>query len=276
MDFQEYLAQTYFSEDALDAHEYGNFKELLHQVEQFIDVGASHGVYTKLALEAMEDGRIISIEADPTRFAVLENNIHEWAESYSITPELMMSAASDAKDIDTNSHILFYVTDTQISGSFFPVDERSDDYRPIEVPIIMIDQIADLDKKTLIKIDVEGAELRVLNGCTRLIEQHNSEFFVELSWWGDRERGSSPFSVLRFAWGHGMRVDRRLRSDYLLRKETNFVRRLISILKCCPPLLPRFIFTKFVPKPLRMTIIRRQNDRRLSRYQFDSSSLHGA
>jgi len=57
----------------------------------------------------------------------------------------------------------------------------------------MIDQIADLDKKTLIKIDVEGAELRVLNGCTRLIEQHNSEFFVELSWWGDRERGSSPF-----------------------------------------------------------------------------------
>ena len=91
---------------------------MLREVEQFIDVGASHRVYTKLALEAMEDGRIISIEADPTRFAVLENNIHEWAESYSITPELMMSAASDAKDTDTNSHILFYVTDTQISGSF--------------------------------------------------------------------------------------------------------------------------------------------------------------
>lgn len=266
MDFQDYLAQTYFSEDALDAHEYGHFKELLDGVEQFIDVGASHGVYTKLAMEEMSAGRIISIEADPTRFAILEANVDRWGITCPVKPELQLLAASDPDDVNANTPILFYVTDTQISGSFFPVEERSDNYRAIEVPITTLDQIASLDKKTLIKIDVEGAELRVLRGCSQLIKQNKSAFFVELSWWGDRDRKTTPFSVLRFAWQNKLSVTRRLRSDYLFQHEEHFAKLLVSILRCFPPLLPRFVFARFCPKSIRRRIIRRQNEKRLNRF----------
>ncbi len=62
-DYQDYLAWTYFGEDAFDRAEFVRFKETLRGTNRFIDVGASHGVYTYHANRVLENAEIIAIEA---------------------------------------------------------------------------------------------------------------------------------------------------------------------------------------------------------------------
>ena len=265
MDFQQYLDWTYFGDEKFDAVEFARLGELFEGVDTFIDVGASHGVYTFHALRYMNQGRIIAIEADPERFAVLKANVAKWSSTSNATVECLMAAASDDLDIQENPTATFFTTGTQISGGLFPVSERSDDYAPIEVPCVKLDAFLVADESVLVKIDVEGAELRVLKGSAGLIRSGKTRFFVEISWWGDRGRKTSLLSTLRFVFQSKLGIERRLRSDYLLFPEPSGLRRSLQVTRVLLALLPRYAFNAFVPSSTREVLIRRQNERRLAR-----------
>lgn len=269
MDYQRYLHWTYFGDHAMDAEEFERMGRLFEGVDLFVDVGASHGVYTFHALQHVGDGAVVAIEADPTRFAILESNVAEWSATSDVDVTCLNAAASDDDDLAAGPSITFWTTDTQISGGLFPVAERSDEYAPIEVPLLRLDDVvaahADERARVLVKIDVEGGELRVLRGARSLIASGRATFFVELSWWGDRDRGTSIWSTLRFAWRSGLGIERRLRSDYLLALEPDGRTRLRQYLRVVPPLLPRWVFGRLAPRPLRTRLIRRQNEARLAR-----------
>ena len=265
-DYQEYLAWTYFSDKALDRAEYPRFEAIVRGTKRFIDVGASHGVYTYLANQALENAEIISIEADPERFSILTANAAKWQSGSTNIIRCINAAASDEQDRRELSQMPFYTTGTQISGGLFPVVERSDDYRPINIPLLCIDDFFDPGIKTFVKIDVEGSELRVLQGAKNHIRDGNVTFFTELSWWGDRDRRTSALDVLIFFYRSGMRVERRLRSDYLATPEPNMKARLLSVLRCFFPIFMRVSYSKLVPRRARIWRERRQNRRRLARY----------
>lgn len=264
--YQDYLAWTYFGADAFDRAEFARFKETLGDTNRFIDVGASHGVYTYHANKILENAEILAIEADPERFRVLEANAKKWSAESSNDIRCINAAASDEADRQIAPEVTFYTTGTQISGGLFSVDERSDDYAPMKVPVMCIDDFFEPSSRTFVKIDVEGAELRVLQGASRHIEAGNTRFFTEISWWGDRERKTSALDVLRFALKSGLRADRRLRSDYLLSTDASSSSRLWSFIRCLPPLLLRVAFNTIVPLSVRTWRERRENRRRLSRY----------
>ena len=160
-----------------------------------------------------------------------------------------------------------------MSGGLFSISERSDDYTPIRVPLLCVDDFFEPSAKTFVKIDVEGAELRVLQGAVRQIEAGNARFFTEISWWGDRDRGTSGLDVLRFCLRYCLRTDRRQRSDYLLSPEPDSSARLWSIMCCLPPLLSRVTYDAIVPLRLRTWRERRENRRRLSRYTGSCCAL---
>ncbi len=273
-DYQEYLAWTYFGEHALDQTEFGRFEEIVRGTTRFIDVGASHGVYTYHANRILQNAEIISIEADPERFAILKENAAKWEAESTNSIRCINAAGSDEEDRRNSPEITFYTTGTQISGGLFSVTERSDLYAPTQVPLVCVDDFFVESAKTFIKVDVEGAEQRVLQGAIRHIEAGNSKFFTEISWWGDRDRGTSSLDVLRFCLHHGMRVDRRLRSDYLMSPEPNAAARIWAVVKCLPPLTFRFVYSTFVPKSVRTWRERRENKRRLGRYDMDNPPAH--
>lgn len=266
MDYQEYLARTYFDEDGFDQAEFDRFAELIEGVRLFIDVGASHGVYTRQALASMKAGTIIALEADAERFAILERNVTEWVDDTDVDVRCVFAAASDDDDLAQGDSITFYTTGTQISGGLFPVGERSDEYEPVEVPLVRLDDLDDGSPRVLVKIDVEGGELRVLKGAEQLIRSGRARFFVELSWWGDRDRGTTVVSTLRHCWRSGLGISRRLRSDYLLAPEPDRRARAWQYARVAPALAPRYVFARLVPSSLRTRYIRRQNDRRLERF----------
>jgi FkbM family methyltransferase len=264
--YQDYLAWTYFGEHAFDKEEFARFESTLRGTTRFIDVGASHGVYTYHANKILRNAEIIAIEADPERFRILKENAEKWAAESTNTIQCVNAAASDEAERRDSPEVTFYTTGTQISGGLFSVDERSDDYAPTTVPLVCVDDFFDPSSSTFVKIDVEGAELRVLQGATRHIEAGNTRFFTEISWWGDRQRKTSALDVLRFCLKSGLRADRRLRSDYLLSPEPNSTARLHSVISCLPPLMLRVTFNTIVPMKVRTWRERRENRRRLSRY----------
>ena len=264
--YQDYLAWTYFGKNAFDLAEFERFEKTLEGVRQFIDVGASHGVFTYHANRVLDNAIIYSIEADPERFNILKKNAEKWSAESTNTIHCINAAASDEEDRQTDGEIEFFTTGTQISGGLFSVSERSDDYKPIKIPLICLNDLHKDGLKTFIKIDVEGAELRVMKGASKFIESGKVRFFTEVSWWGDRDRGTSSLAVLKFCFKSGLRIDRRLRSDYLIAPEPNRFLRIVSIIRCIPPLIFRFIYNTFVPKSIRTWRERRLNKTRFSRY----------
>ncbi len=264
---QDYLAKTYFSENAFDKGEFERFSKLVNGVKRFIDVGASHGVYTYHANRLLHDADIYCIEADPERYEILLENTAKWSQSSTNRIHCIAAAASDEDDREKNPEITFYTTGTQISGGLFSVNERSDDYAPRKVKLVTVDDFyVSPDVKTFVKIDVEGAELRVLKGSLKHIRGQNTVFFTEIAWWGDRDRSTSALDVLRFAYDNNLRVDRRLKSDYLLSPEKDARARLESVMRCLPPLAIRFGWNTFVPRQVRTWKERRENAKRLARF----------
>lgn len=254
-----HLDRTYFGEDAYEAEEIAQLPVWLDGCELFIDVGASLGQYTYYANQIMEDGRILAIEADPDRYRVLEERCAEWGEGSSNTITPIHAAVGDNHD-----PISFYVTRTQISGGFFPVPERSDQYRPIEVQQVMVDDFYQPDVKTFVKIDVEGAELRVMQGAERHLNGGHTSFLTEITWWGDRERGYSSADYLRFLRSHALRIEKvakRHTSGYLLTPADS----PSGYLRVAPLLLAKSWYGRYFPQWIRLLRERALNRRRVGR-----------
>ena len=129
----------HFSKDALDKAEFERFPALLEGVQRFIDVGASHGVFTYHANRILKNAQIIAIEADPERLAILKSNAEKWSAESSNKILCINAAASDERDREASPETTFFTTGTQISGGMFSVEERSDHYAPIRVPLICVD-----------------------------------------------------------------------------------------------------------------------------------------
>ena len=266
--FQEYLLGPTSARMRLDKAHSSDSRPSLRECRDLL-MWASHGVFTYHANRILKNAQIIAIEADPERFAILKSNAEKWSAESSNKILCINAAASDERDREASQKPLSLDRD-QISGGMFSVEERSDHYAPIRVPLICVDDFLDATARTFVKIDVEGAELRVLNGARKHIAAGRTTFFTEISWWGDRGRGTNALDVLRFAYLTGLRVDRRLRSDYLMSPEKNGASRLFSIIRCLAPLLIRVAWGHAVPASVRSWRERRLNKKRVAR--FDPAS----
>lgn len=142
--------------------EFEDMSFVLHFLKKddlFLDIGANVGVYSLLA-SGIKQAKTIAIEPVPTTFNFLQKNIALNQLNKTITLLNIGLADKNGKlyftsDGDTNNH----VTDTKTDQS-------------IEVDVRTLDSITEkkLTADTLIKMDVEGFEIKVLEGATDILQ----------------------------------------------------------------------------------------------------------
>jgi FkbM family methyltransferase len=135
------------------------------------DVGANIGLFTVLmARQVGTEGRVVAYEAEPANAALLRDNV---ALNYlNERVEIVERAASDAE-----GRAAFFRTERFAGNSSLVRHDRAyfryfgvDRHRRIRVRTEPLDRHAGrFARIALVKIDVEGAELRVLRGMRRLI-----------------------------------------------------------------------------------------------------------
>jgi len=129
-----------------------------------VDVGANIGVYT-LNFRGITDAPVVAFEPDPASFALLAKTV---ADNGLRSVTLRNVACGDAPGR------LNFVSG--INGAVTADNERGTG----DVPVVRLDDALAGQPIALIKIDCEGYEWQVLNGCRDIIATQRPSLFVEL------------------------------------------------------------------------------------------------
>ena len=128
--------------------------------DHFVDVGANVGVFSTLVGTRIPGVRITAVEPFPPVRADLLANLA----LNDLTVDVVDAAVSDAPGQAT-----FEVLGRDVLNRLAPDGGVGDEQGRITVPVTTLDELVGGDPPALIKIDVEGSELRVMQGARRLL-----------------------------------------------------------------------------------------------------------
>lgn len=141
----------------------GFVRSFLRPADTFVDVGADVGQLTIQAALCVENPKnVVCIEAHPTTFGYLEENL----------------ALNKLRDV-TAIHCAIGAAEGKVSFTSKYSDDQNEisDEGDVEVPIRPLDQLLSLESVTLLKIDVEGFELFVLQGARETLAKTDAVYF---------------------------------------------------------------------------------------------------
>ena len=157
----------------------------------FLDVGAHVGLYSlPSARKVGPEGRVISFEPHPGNRSLLCSNVEaNGLQNVTVVPAAVADAEGEMtlqiSGFNTGDHRLFRGT-------------RNADGVPVVV--VTIDQYcetAGIQEVDLVKIDVQGAEAKVLAGMSAVISQSpNMRIIMEYTPWMLRSAGDEPSRLL--------------------------------------------------------------------------------
>lgn len=144
-------------------HEFEDMSYLLHLTspdDLFVDVGANAGSYTILACKA-RGAKGLCFEPVPSIFKVLEENLH--------VNELAGRVEAFNLGISDKDGQLRFTSTASCENHVVSEDENPP--HPIEVEVKSLDSILNNGRcPSILKIDVEGYEARVIDGAERLLQ----------------------------------------------------------------------------------------------------------
>jgi FkbM family methyltransferase len=150
-----------------------------------MDVGANLGYFTSVMAHLVSDkGEVIAFEPLPNNIKVLEENIAlEGLTNVRIEPK----AVGDS--IGTVSLVIQGDTDFTGTASLTEFYDWGGQRTTVSVPVVTLDSyVAGLRKgPSLLKIDVEGAELLALRGAKTLLSIIRPIILIEIHGWGSSQ-----------------------------------------------------------------------------------------
>lgn len=149
-----------------DYWEWRSWAEILRPGDLFVDVGANVGIYSILAAEM--GCRVLAFEPDPANLVALRRNValNGMENSITVIPKAVSS------HVGSIGFLLGHDALARIT--------MQGDGDAVPVPCTTLDAEVDEPIRGL-KIDVEGAELDVLRGSTRLLTSR-SVHCIQLEW----------------------------------------------------------------------------------------------
>ncbi len=147
---------------------------LLRPGDVAIDGGANIGLFTLMAAARVGGGgRVVACEPSPTTMALLRDNVALNAYGWVDLREVALAERPGRLRMRV-------FTPGSGFSSFAPADTSAG--TQVDVAVATLDEVAGdlLERTSLVKLDVEGAELLALKGAPRLLEQARPDFIVEL------------------------------------------------------------------------------------------------
>jgi len=162
-----------------------------------IDVGAHSGYFTLCLSDAVgANGKVYAFEASPVIYAELRETI----DSNGLGNILAFNNAVSDKSEQTD----FYLAPnwkSEISSM------RHGEGKRISIEAVALDDvIPDSQPVSFVKIDVEGAEMKVLKGMEAIIQRDAPVMVIEISDSWLKELGSSSAEVFDFLFRHGYEI----------------------------------------------------------------------
>jgi FkbM family methyltransferase len=136
----------------------------LRSCRAFVDIGASTGYYTRIALTLMEsDGTVVAFEPDPDAAARLRRAFSD--------PRLAVREEALGRDdhgavLERRDRLASRIRDESVASSGYA--------NGIDVRVRSLDGLVDAGEvpcPDVLKIDVEGGEILVLEGMSRLLQR---------------------------------------------------------------------------------------------------------
>jgi len=169
--FARLIRHGSFSSESHDV-EYDRLHEWVRRSDWVIDVGANIGIYTaKLSEIVKASGRVFALEPMPEMFELLAANMAQ-CPLRNIT--LLNVAASDEVALRGMT-----VPKLESGLPGYPLAHLSDDGGEVAVMCLPLDMLCLPERIALIKIDVEGHELRAIKGMKNLIARDHPVLIVE-------------------------------------------------------------------------------------------------
>ncbi len=170
------------------------FRNLIGPGMTVFDIGANVGLYTLIAAKTLENqGQVYSFEPSGENFAVLKRNIKRNGFQHLVDPSrrAVSSTSGHARFLLANDGGSNHLDLTQ--GSAGASGTATD------VETVALDSFVDekdLSRVDVIKSDTEGAEMQVLAGAKRLLEEFKPRIFIEFSKRALNRFGHEPEELL--------------------------------------------------------------------------------
>jgi FkbM family methyltransferase len=147
----------------------------IHEGMTVLDIGAHVGFFALAAAKRVGPmGKVVAFEPSPATLRVLRHHVklNRWHDRVTVEPSVVSDRAGS---------VTFYTFDDSMAASLSKENvevlnvQRPEHATPVEVPAVTLDDYCRARglKPNVIKIDVEGAELRVLKGAERLLRESN-------------------------------------------------------------------------------------------------------
>ena len=169
-----------------------------------LDIGAHIGVLAvPLANKVGLEGKVYAFEPTPTTVKVLRKTV-----SINRTKNISVEPCALA---DTKGKLVFYTSDNKVDNSNSLVNNHRTDRKEtsIEVDVTTVDDFVrshNISKVDFIKIDVEGAEFRLLKGATNTISRDRPKMVLSMHPTSIKNFGDSVEEIWNFLKGYGYRI----------------------------------------------------------------------
>jgi FkbM family methyltransferase len=189
---------------------YGTFKAYADRAERrllaanlsegsvVVDAGANIGIYSRFLAKCVGNSGIVhSFEPSPDNFAHLRNAVRN-------LPNVRTN--QEAVGDMTGEQLLYTSRALNVDHRTYAVEDESRDTITIR-SIRLDDYFKPGERVDLIKLDIQGYELRALRGASRVLKD-NPRIKVLFEFWpyGLRAAGVSPESLLEFLEKNGFTV----------------------------------------------------------------------
>jgi FkbM family methyltransferase len=164
-----------------------------------VDVGANIGYNTVYAAQRVGPaGRVVAVEPAADNLSVLRQNILANRIGHVVVQPVAAGRAHEVRDF-------FLRGEVSAVNSFFPESMYAEVTGVEQVRVAPLDDLVEADPD-LVKIDVEGAELDVLAGMTRLLGRSSIQLIVEWHPRLQKAAGYAPDALPRFLLDRGFRL----------------------------------------------------------------------